>query len=235
MLSIGCGGGTAEIKFSDYSCFEEILAIDLSEKIIQHARQKIEGKNLKLKFECINFMSFEPGNEKFDVIHFNSSLHHFFNIGKTLSKVKSLLNENGIVILNEYVGPNRFQWSTQRLKYLNEVLKKHVPSSHKKRLNNFIEKSAIYRVGLFRSILSDPSEAVHSDEILKAVHSSFNVIEEKELGGNLLHPLLKDIAHHFIDENSTNSKLLNDLFLLENELMSIENKSDFVFGIYNIK
>jgi len=233
MLSIGCGGGTAEIAFSKHPCFETILAIDISPKIIEHAKQKITTNDPILHFECKNFITMDLNEQKFDVIHFNSSLHHFFNIEIALNKVKKILKKDGIMIINEYVGPNRFQWTKTRLLFINKVLKEIIPQSHKYRLNNRIKKNNVYRVGWLRSVFSDPSEAIYSAQILKLIHANFTTIAEVELGGNLLHPLLKDIAHHFIEENSINSGLLQKLFLLEDQLMVSENYSDFIFGIYS--
>jgi hypothetical protein len=58
-------------------------------------------------------------------------------------------------------------------------------------------------------------------------------VEEKPVGGVILHMLLKDIAHHFT--NTTNSeamKNLSTLFEKEDAYYEKTGQSDFWFGVY---
>ena len=85
---------------------------------------------------------------------------------------------------------------------------------------------------MLRMILSDPSEAVDSSQILPAIHEYFETIEEKKLGGNLLMLLFKDIAYHYIHpEDSIATSILEKVFKEEDEYLK-DHPSDFVFGIY---
>ncbi len=81
-------------------------------------------------------------------------------------------------------------------------------------------------------IIADPSECVDSAAIKKAVHNMFKTEEEAELGGNLLMLLLKDIAHHFVNEKA--NMVLEHLFTIEDEYLK-KNSSDFIFGVYRKK
>ena len=88
--------------------------------------------------------------------------------------------------------------------------------------------------GLWRMQLSDPSEAIASSQIMDAVNHHFMPLQETSLGGDLLHLMFKDIAHHFTENSAKNSPLLPLLFQREDEYLRAQNKkySDFVFGIY---
>ncbi len=76
-----------------------------------------------------------------------------------------------------------------------------------------------------------PLELINSSSISK----HFYPLEEKQLGGNLIHPLLKDIAHHYLNENDKNEELLKTLIKKEEEFINSSGKSDMLFGIYKRK
>ena len=166
------------------------------------------------------------------MILFDSFLHHIKDLDDVLNKVYKSLKLDGLLVINEYVGPSRFQWSKEQLKIANDALKE-LPLSFRKRWHNNKIKSKIYKPGLLRMILADPSEAVNSDLILSKIHDRFKVLEEKPLGGNILHLTLKDISQNFTSENEECVKWIQRLFQIEDEFLVKGNKTDFVFGVYS--
>ena len=141
------------------------------------------------------------------------------------------MNSDGLLIIDAYIGPNRFQWTDEQLKKANQYLNKIPPQYRKFWMSNSIKKK-IYRPSLLRMILSDSSEAVNSEEILPQIRMKFKKIEEKPYGGNLLHLIFKDISHNFIENTGNINKILNFLFQAEDDFLENNNKSDFIFGIY---
>jgi len=77
---------------------------------------------------------------------------------------------------------------------------KTIPLKYRYRIGTKNVKTKIFRPGLVRMFLVDPSEAVDSESILPSLHENFKVLEEKKIGGDILLILLKDIAHNFLDE-----------------------------------
>jgi len=230
LLSVGSGGGTAEIKFAMQKCFALVEGFDLSQKIIDHAKEKLKQNNLPVNFFYANAANHNFGCELYDVILFNRSLHHFSSAGKILFKARTALRSDGFLILVEYVGPNRFQWKENQLKIINDLLEE-IPTHYRRRQTGNSIKRKAFRPGTLRMYLNDPSESGHSEEIPQLVKNYFDVVEEKELGGNVLHPLLKDIAHNFNDSDSNAYTILEKLFAKEDEFLKT-NDSDFLFGIY---
>lgn len=232
MLSFGCGAGSHEIKFAKHSNFSEITGIDLAPKLIEEANKNAQQNNLKnLQYEVGNIYNCNFDDNFFDVILFHSSLHHFKNLEKLLGEiVKKTLKKNGLLIIHEYVGPDRIQWTNEQLNDVNFILSTF-SSKYKKRFKLNVIKTKAYRSGKLRMIASDPSEAVESSTILPTIHKYFKVEEEKYLGGNLLMPLFKDIAHNFIDGSDETKSILQQVFDKE-EVFLKTHQSDFVFGIY---
>ena len=233
LLSPGCGTGSKELKFARFENFGLIEAFDISNERIKVAKENAENLGLKnMQYKIADVQSFNFEKNYYDVIVFDSFLHHIKNLDKILNKIYYSLRDDGLIVINEYVGPNRFQWSKEQLNISNEALNK-LPRLYRKRWNSNKIKTKSYRPGLFRMILSDPSEAVNSENILQKIRVKFKVLEEKPYGGNILHLTLKDISHNFIIENEESIKLLDTLFKIEDDFLQRINESDFIFGIYS--
>jgi hypothetical protein len=147
------------------------------------------------------------------------------------SRVLPLLKQEGYLIIFEFVGPNRLQWTIEQLDYANRLLRK-IPDKYKTRSNGTTIKKRIYRPGLLRKYLVDPSEAVESQQILPVIHRYLKPIEEKKVGWDILHLLLKDISHNFLSDNEETKSLLYYLFQQEDNYLSETGRSDGIFGIY---
>jgi SAM-dependent methyltransferase len=233
MLSVGCGTGSRERKFGKYENFYLIEGIDLAPSKIEEARKNaLESGLKKIRYFVGDFRSFAFEPNSYDLILFNSSLHHFNGIDQLIrSKILPLLKQDGYLIIFEYVGPNRLQWTAEQMEYANRLLRE-IPDKYRTRLNSKATKTRIYRPGLIRMYFVDPSEAVESQEILPVIHKYLKPIEEKKVGWDILHLLLKDISHNFLFDNTDTKSLLYYLFEREDNYISETGRSDGIFGIY---
>ncbi len=234
ILSPGCGTGEKELAIARLTNVLRVDAFDLAEKRIAIARKKAaESKIENVNFFVADIQRFSSQKEKYDVIIFDSFLHHVKNIGNTLDVMLKALKPEGLLVINEYVGANRFQWSEAQIAEANKALMQ-IPRKLRGREFDGKEKRKIYRPGLIRMILADPSEAVNSETILQEIYERFEVVEERPYGGNLLQLVLKDISHNFINENKETLEVLQKLFTAEDKFIE-KYRSDFVFGVYRKK
>ncbi|MEI6749478.1 MAG: class I SAM-dependent methyltransferase [Bacteroidales bacterium] len=233
ILSVGCGTGSRERKFAKYEIFSSIEGIDLAASQVEEARETAASQNLdNIHYFTGDFSSYPFESEAYDLILFNSSLHHFDRINEFLKlKVMPLLKKEGYLIIYEYVGPKRLQWIRPQLNRVNQLLNK-IPAKYRTRFNSQAIKHRIYRPGLLRMLMVDPSEAIDSESILPSIHKHFRVIEEKKVGWDILHPLLKDISHNFLGTDKETQTILAELFEQEDNYMAESGRSDAVFGIY---
>ena len=233
MLSIGCGTGSREIKFAKYPIFDKIEGVDIAPKLIDEARYNASILNFKnIDYIFADFETYSFDFNSYDIILFHSSLHHFNNIQNLLEfKVLPLLKENGYLVIHEYVGPKRLQWTKLQLDFSNKLLKS-LPLKFRRRFKPNSIKTKIYRPGLFRMLAIDPSEAVDSESIIPSIHKLFKTIEEKKIGWNITHLLFKDIAHNFLNKDKETQQLLSQIFDQEDKFLEITNSSDAIFGIY---
>ena len=232
MLSLACGAGSHEIKFAQYHNFSEITGIDLVANLIDEANAKAKASNFaNLHYQTGDIYNMRFPENYYDVILFHSGLHHFKNLDNLLGKIlKSTLKKNGIIVIHEYVGPNRISWTKEQLGETNTILSA-LPNKYKTRFNLKNIKNKAYRPGKLRMIISDPSEAVESSNILPVLHKHYETVEEVLLGGNIIMPLFKDIAHNFTDGSTETKNILESIFEREDSFLKTHT-SDFVFGIY---
>lgn len=232
LLSVACGDGSHERKFAKYSCFSKIEGIDISEERIAIANRIANSEQLTITYHVGDFIKFPFEEESFDVILFSSSLHHFDDLNIFLStKVKPLLKKGGKLIIFEFCGSTKFQWTDRQLIRANEVLSS-IPLSLRTRIDGKSIKKRIYRPGLIRMYMVDPSESVDSSSLVQAIHQNFEILEEKKLGWNIIQLLLNDIAHNFLEDNELTNQTLQHVFDEEDTFMQETGENDAIFGVY---
>ncbi len=232
LLSIGCGEGLHERNFAKHFSFSKVIGVDISPASIANAITLAKNEQLNIDYISGDFTKMNFDNQKFDVILFDSSLHHFNDINSFLkTNIQPLLADEGIVVVFEFCGPNRLQWRTSQLKKAKEVLK-NIPEVYRKLANTNWVKQNAYRPGIFRMLLVDPSEAPDSENLQKALQNNFEIVEETKLGWNIIQPLFKNIAHHFMNDQPETKKWIQ--FILDEEAAFMEktNENDAIFGIY---
>jgi len=157
------------------------------------------------------------------------SLHHFINMDFVIKSIHSALKPGGILIINEYVGPDKFQWTDKQLHCVNSILNL-LPNKYK--IRNFDKKikRKVYRPGLVRMWLYDPSEAVESSKIVPTINKYFKILESKDYGGNISQLLFQDIAHNFQNDDQDTISILKIITEIEDFMLSTEEiYSDFKY------
>jgi len=232
-ISLCCGAGSRELRWAQTGAFSEIDGYDLSESRIEAASTKAAQANLGsvLRFHSGDVRSVLDGNKTYDIILAESALHHLTPLESLLQRVSLVLSGNGYFIVDEFVGPSRFQWTDAQLKAANKLLQS-LPESYRVFSDSKRIKNQIYRPGRLSMMMNDPSEAVESASIVPLISKHFNVIESRPYGGNLLHLVFSDIAHHFLNDDLQTKDLLRRCFDAEDEFLSHEGvTSDFVFMV----
>ena len=231
MLSPGCGAGVKEIQFAKIPAFERIDGYDISPTRIEAATKKAVALNLaNIRFSVGNIYDLKV-ETKYDIVLFDSCLHHFDNLGPLLEKVKTYLKKDGLLVIVEFTGPNRYQYTESHVRKCNQALEL-IPRSHRTFYRTSILKSRIWAPGYVRMYLSDPSEGIKSGEILPAIGERFHVLEEKKIGGDLLAPVLKGTVHHYL-ENEASNHILDALFEFEKEYLKTLPRANYTFGVYS--
>jgi len=174
-------------------------------------------------------------NSTYDAVIAENALHHAQDVPTVVGRLQDRLRPGGLLILRDYVGPSRFQWSHEQLRYAANLLAE-VPPRLRIRWNTSQVKTRHYRTGSLAMRLTDPSEAAMSDSILPTLRSDFEQLMLKPIGGTLLQLVFDDIAHHFVEPDQEARDVLEHCIETESALISAGKlPSDFVFGVFRRK
>lgn len=240
VLSLGSGVCSHEIRLAELNPHWEIHCFDFSSELLRIAQQISDAKGLEnIHYFPENIITYSFPEGEYDIVFFHASLHHFENIHDFFKNiVNKTLKENGHLIINEFVGNNRLQYSKIQIQWINKALQT-IPKKYRKIFKTNLYKNHYYGSGILRMIIADPSECVDSEAILPAIRENYSTIVEKKYGNNLLQSVFKEIAHHFLPAENQNlspekQDILKKIFKFEDEYL-LTNPSDYVFGIYKLK
>jgi len=106
-VSFGCGSGDRELDWARRGVFASLTGLDLSPARIAAARQAAQDAELSqmVSFEVADVASLTPEAGRYDVVLFEHSLHHFSNVDQVLNGVRRILKPDGLLIIDEFVGP----------------------------------------------------------------------------------------------------------------------------------
>ncbi|MBN1183775.1 MAG: class I SAM-dependent methyltransferase [Bacteroidales bacterium] len=231
-LSLGCGTGDREVLWFKQCSWKSLVGYDISESRIREANARINKYSYpQLDFQVCDINHVALPQNYYDIILGEDAIHHFTNIDYLFASIAKSLKPSGFFILNDFIGPSKFQWTDRQLEIVNALL--HIlPKHYRIRMSNNKLKTKVYRPSRLRMQLMDPSEAAESSEIKNALFKYFDVIEIHNMGGTILMQLLNDIAHNFRPEDDIASRIIQILISIEDNLIkSNDIESDFIFAI----
>jgi 2-polyprenyl-3-methyl-5-hydroxy-6-metoxy-1,4-benzoquinol methylase len=231
-LSLGCGTGWRLVEWLATGRFASIDAFDLSPARIAAARRSVADAGVAdvVRLSVADVRDLALPEHGYDVVIAEQVLHHLAPVRVVLQRVYRTLAPDGLLVIDEYIGPNRNQWTPRQLQAANALLA-IMPERYRVTPDGGL-KTSVVRASRLRMILRDPSEAVESERILPVVHELFEVVEARGYGGALLHPLLSRIAHNFADADPDGQALLDLCFRAEDMLLQAgEIVHDFIIAV----
>lgn len=172
-LSIGCGTGALERDLLQRGICRRIDAFDGAIASLAVAREQARG--LPIRYFAADFNRPALPRGVYDAVFFHQSLHHVAKLERLLREVLLALKPDGLVYLDEYVGPSRTWWTDARYERQRALFRQVVPEHA--RLSKELPLPIVY---------GDPSEAVQSGEIRAQLRVGFDVLAERGYGGNVL-------------------------------------------------
>jgi SAM-dependent methyltransferase len=149
-LSLGSGTGRVEqflLKTGFASQFDAIEISDSPNAAVEKTESQIDVRHGDLNFCEL------PANT-YDFILCHQILHHLINIEHILDQINNALTPSGLLLVYEYIGENRWQFSEDRLSYLRSVF----PDIH-------LERTPAWRV--------DGFEAIRSADLRRLIKAQF--------------------------------------------------------------
>lgn len=181
VANLGTGTGILEHALCSLPDFKgRVIGYDISPHSLEIARKNCSAfPNARFEVADLNTKIWDPAC--FDVVTANGALHHIEALDWCLGQIERSLRPSGLLYVNDYIGPQRFQWSDLQMRVANELLES-VP-------RKWISREKVARCDPDTLIKQDPSEAVCSHFIEDTITFHFQIIERKPRGGTLLAPI----------------------------------------------
>lgn len=224
ILSVGSGDGALERHLALINAAHVIEGIDIAPKRVALAEQTARSAGLQdqIRYAVCNAETAAFPSTEYDAIYFNSSLHHMSNLDAILAKCSAALKPHGYLFVNEYIGPNRFKFSAREKEVMQSVftmLPEKYRVSHADHDRGRLRKHVHFPDPLEVARV-DPSEAIHSEEIVDALQRHFQFEEFNYTGGTLMQFMLLDIAGNFSEKDPEAMRVLQLIFDIEEVLVS---------------
>jgi malonyl-CoA O-methyltransferase len=105
ILEIGCGTGYVTQRLINYFPDAQVTAVDIAPGMIEHVKSTIQCDHVN--FICGDIEEMDLNN-KYDLIISNATFQWFNHLNKTVNKLISLLDKNGILCFSIF-GKNTFK------------------------------------------------------------------------------------------------------------------------------
>lgn len=211
VLVLGCGEGWLERAVAEWPFVARIDAVDFAEHAVARARE-LAREIPKIHYGVVDLNHDALPPATYDVVVAHSVLHHIANLEHAYAEIARTMRPEATLLVNEYVGPNRFQYDDDVLAMIN-VLLAALPAelSHPYRER--------VRPTVAEMIAADPTEAVRAEELVAFTERTFDVRERRNLGGTLLQHLLYEIIANFRFADPRERSLLDLLCTIEGILV----------------
>lgn len=218
-VSIGCGTGGKELSVIKSGLVDRFTLYELADDAIAIGKKQTLAAGIspsRMDFKREDGLS-DAAVEKYDLVYWNNALHHMFDVKAALEWSKRVLRKGGLFLMDDFVGPTRFQWSDRLIEInseiRNELPEKYLrdPSDPRKLLPRKITRpdpNAIMK--------DDPSECADSGNILKELAHIFPDAIVINTGGGVYHLGLNDVLHNIIE--SQDYELLEKLLTIDDQL-----------------
>jgi ubiquinone/menaquinone biosynthesis C-methylase UbiE len=214
-LSIGCGSGAFELHLAEQGYFARMDALDIAPGAIAAARQRADALGItNVAFAVADVEQQRLPAAHYDVIVTAMGLHHLRKLEFFFEEATIALKPDGWLILDEFVGPSRWQWPERQLVAMNLLLAA-LPEAYRHDAITGQLRERVLRPTIQQMLDADPSESVRSAEIIPLLEQQFTVVERCDYGGTLLNMVLENIVGHFRADSPHDVALLRMMCAVE--------------------
>ena len=218
VISIGCGTGALERELRNFNAASDITAYDVSKAAIREAKRLARSEGYKgIKYRVADCNDLHLPVSRYHGAFFHASLHHIADPDKLLEEVNKALEPQGLVYVDDYVGPSRDEWSDEHLTHARELFKL-VPDEVK-----ILDVNPPFDY-------TDPSEMIRSSRTLPALRERFDILHYRPYWGNVLFPILCAVDGAMFQQPQY-AEVIEQLIAAEKDLVARGEITDPLFAI----
>jgi SAM-dependent methyltransferase len=205
-ISVGGGIGFKEVDLLRRGLVRHMVIYDLSPQAITTGQQRAtdEGLTDRMTFVRDDVFDRETNPEAYDLVYWNNALHHMLDVGEALRWRRRVLRTGGLLLMDDFVGPTRMQWS-QRLLDINNIFLRSLPPEYFRHPSNpnATLPRVVHRPDVNVMIATDPSECADSARILPELARHFPEADVTPTGGGIYVVGLNDVLHNIVAAGDT--------------------------------
>ena len=154
----------------------------------------------------------------FDMVFVQAAIHHFDRIDEMFELMHRVLCPGGLLIYDEYVGPDLHVWDDKVIEVMDEI---NAALSPRYLWDTLTQARRLTGPRPSREWMleHDPSEGVHASRILPLTYQWFDVVDRSDFGGSILRPFFTGILPNF-DWNDPKDQTVASLIVLIEQLLT---------------
>jgi SAM-dependent methyltransferase len=220
----------ATLVQSDTCACQRITGLDGHEARAHSANAGVpEALREHIRFQQGDLLAWEP-DEPLGAVIARSVLHRQGDLDAALDRIGAILAPGGLIFVDEFVGPARFQWTDAQLAAVNRLLA-CLPEELLVDLGarDGRHKRSVGRPDAAAHAASNPDDAVCSDRIVASLDRRFERVEVSLYGGAVYHQLFTRIMGNFTSRPELVRVLMEfDALLTDAGFVA----SDYVWGVW---
>ncbi len=229
-LSLRASDAKLELALVEAGSCERLTGLDDEQSRVDFAAGRVpEPLRQRVRFELGALEQWQPP-EPLGAVVSRSFLHRRDDLETVLDRLAALLEPGGLLFVEDFVGPSRFQWTDAQLQAINRLLAQ-LPQELLTDLSatDGRRKRSVERPDLVERIAATPHEAVRSEEILPLLDERFERVEVCPYGGAVFHQLFSRIMGNFAGRPDLVGVLMEvDALLTDTGALP----SDYVWGVW---
>ncbi len=230
VLSLRASDAKLELALIEAGSCERLTGLDDDQGRLDFAAGRVpEPLRERVHFQLGALEQWQPP-ESLGAVVCRSFLHRREDLEAVLDRFLSLLQPGGLLFVEDFVGPARFQWTDTQLETINRLLTR-LPAELLVDLSSGdgTLKRSVTRPDLDALIAANQHQAVRSDEIVPLLDERFERVEVCPYGGAVFHQLFSRIMGNFATRPELVGVLMEvDALLTDNGVLG----SDYVWGVW---
>lgn len=222
-VSVGAGSGTKEMRLVEAGLVERFDLYEISEARCAAGRTVAAEAGLgeRVRFHAAD--AFACDHPAYELVHWDHALHHMMDVRAALEWSVAHLVPGGLLVINDYIGPNRLQWLRAEVDFARAFYAEAAP--HLGVTPHIRQKIPV--LSRWRQIRRDPSEAPQSELILDACRAACDGFAPEPIGCMLINMASQPVVAR-VEEGNPALDLLTEW----DRKAEAAGMSHFAFGIW---
>jgi hypothetical protein len=208
-VSIGCGQGVKEMALLKADVVRHFQLFEIAGQRVEDGKRIAARDGLEDRItwhqETVDFTEII----EVDLVYWNNALHHMLDVKEAVQWSRAV---GRYLYVNDFVGPDRMQWSDELLEITSRVRTALPVRLLQRPDGKGLLSHTLTRPDAGALAAEDPTECAESSQIIPEIRRHFPEAQVRPLGGAIYHTALNDVLANFSDEDAP---LLTLLLILD--------------------